>query len=395
MTDASARSTVRAMATLRNLIVSRGDPLLAGGLAILGLLGIANDGELSSTEKLGNAAALLALVGLVAVRRRFPLVLLALLLATAAAEPWADEVGEGEVLGLFVLLAVYTAAAHLDGLRMWIAAAMTFAAALVVMINDPEGVNLSAIVFFGLLFGTPWAVGRAIRHRRQREVALEERAGALEREQEQRARAAVAEERTRIARELHDVVAHAISVIVLQARGGRRLLESEPDEARAAFDTIESTGQHALGEMRRLLGLLRAGDEELSFAPQPSLSRLDMLVAAVKGAGLPVDLRVEGEPVELPPGIDLSAYRIVQEALTNALKHAGPARARVVVRYREDEVELEIADDGPGSANGDAAGHGLVGIQERVAMLGGDVRAGRRPEGGYAVRARLPYASAR
>ena len=235
-----------------------------------------------------------------------------------------------------------------------------------------------------------------VHHRRQRELALEERADALEREQEQRARAAVAEERQRIARELHDVVAHAISVIVVQARGGRRMLDAEPAEARGAFDTIERTGQEALGEMRRLLGLLRESEDEPALAPQPTLARLEELVQQVRDAGLPVELAIEGEPTELPPGVELSAYRIVQEALTNALKHAGPAHARVTVRYADDNLELEIADDGSGSAgNGDGGGHGLVGIEERVAMLGGELETGEAPSGGYAVRARLPYASER
>ena len=209
------------------------------------------------------------------------------------------------------------------------------------------------------------------------------------------AEAAIVEERGRIARELHDVVAHAISVIVLQARGGRRLHDSEPDETRGALDTIEHTGQQALVEMRRLVGLLRESDEELALAPQPTLSRLDHLVDQVRAAGLPVELSIEGEPIELPPGIDLSAYRIVQEALTNALKHAGPAQARVSLRYHPDGLEIEIADDGAGTANGDSGGHGLVGIRERVSVYGGELDAGPQADGGFAVRARLPYASER
>jgi signal transduction histidine kinase len=387
--DTSGRGEYRAvMARVRELIRKHGDLLLAVGLTALSWTAIAADGGLSGWQKLGNAAMFLALGIVLAVRRRYPLLLLAVLLSGGAATPWIDESGSGETVGLFVLIGVYTAAAHTEGRRTWIAGAMTFAMSWAFLLGDPEGVNLNAVIFVGLLFGTPWAVGRAIQHRRLREVAL---VG----EQEQRARAAVAEERTRIARELHDVVAHAISVIVVQARGGRRLLHTEPDEAHSAFDTIEATGQRALTEMRRLLGMLRADDEELALAPQPTLSRLDALVADVESAGLPVELRVEGKPAELPPGIDLSAYRIVQEALTNALKHAGPARARVLVRYGEEGLELEIADDGPGGPNGAGDGHGLIGIQERVAMLGGDVEAGRRPDGGYAVRARLPYASAR
>ncbi len=190
-------------------------------------------------------------------------------------------------------------------------------------------------------------------------------------------------------------MAHAISVIVLQARGGRKLLDEEPDEARQALDAIERTASQALDEMRRLLGLLRESDEELALTPQPTLARLHDLVTHVRDAGLPVELAVEGEPTELPPGVDLSAYRIVQEALTNALKHAGPATARVTVRYGEGELDLEIADDGAGAGNGDGGGQGLTGIRERVAVFGGEVETGMRAEGGYAVRARLPYTSER
>jgi signal transduction histidine kinase len=203
------------------------------------------------------------------------------------------------------------------------------------------------------------------------------------------------EERARIARELHDVVAHSITVMVIQARGGRRVLESEPSDAREAFAVIESTGQQALDEMRRLVGMLRSGDETLPLAPQPSLKELGTLVEQLRAAGLPVQVSVEGEPRDLPPGLELSAFRIVQEALTNALTHAGPARARVVLRYGADELELEISDDGPGTGASSGSGYGLVGMRERVDVYGGELEAGRRPEGGYALRVRLPLRSAR
>ncbi|MGH2968311.1 MAG: sensor histidine kinase, partial [Solirubrobacteraceae bacterium] len=210
-----------------------------------------------------------------------------------------------------------------------------------------------------------------------------------------KAREAVVEERARIARELHDVVAHAISVIVLQARGGRRMLAEDPDDTRRALDAIEHAGAQALAEMRRLLGMLRQADDELALAPRPSLTRIDELVAQLAATGLPVAVTVEGEPLELPPGIDVSAYRIVQEALTNALKHAGPARAHVTLRYTPDELELVIVDDGAGTGNGGGSGHGLAGLRERVAVYGGELESGRRAEGGYALRARLPLRTAR
>ncbi len=366
---------------------SHGDVLLAAGITALAQVEIWIAVELSDRQKLLLAGASLALGVLLAFRTRLPLVVGGAMLAVALLEGLLPEAHGGEWIGLFVLLGVYTTAAHTSGWRTAVAAALTFATGLVILIADPDSVDLGAILFFGFMFGTPWAAGRAIRHRRLRETQLEQ--------EKVDAEAAIAEERTRIARELHDVVAHAISVIVLQARGGRKLLDDEPEEARHALDAIERTASQALGEMRRLLGLLRESDEELALAPQPTLARLDDLVRRVREAGLPVELAVEGEPAELPPGVDLSAYRIVQEALTNALKHAGPATARVTVRYAEGELDLEVADDGAGGGNGGGAGQGLAGIRERVAVFGGDVEAGSRPEGGYAVRARLPYSSAR
>jgi signal transduction histidine kinase len=178
--------------------------------------------------------------------------------------------------------------------------------------------------------------------------------------------------------------------MVVQAQGADRILEGAQPEVRAALTAIETTGREAIDEMRRLLGILRRGDDELTLAPQPSLTELDALVAGVREAGLPVTLEVVGEPIALPPGVDLSAYRIVQEALTNALKHAGPAHARVIVRYGADAVELEVSDDGPGGVDAPGTGHGLVGMRERVALYGGDLEAGSRREGGWALRARLP-----
>jgi signal transduction histidine kinase len=252
---------------------------------------------------------------------------------------------------------------------------------------DPEGIYAEGVLFYALLFGAPWVAGRAVRRRRLSERNLE-----LE---QAKAEAAIAEERARIARELHDVVAHSISVIILQARGGIRALQTEPADAREAFANIDRTGHQALEEMRRLLGMLRHSDEELALAPQPSLRELVSLVEQVRAAGLPVQVAVEGEVRDLPPGVDLSAYRIVQEALTNALRHAGPASARVLLRYHADDLELEITDDGPGTGDGASSGQGLIGMRERVSVYGGELQAGRRPGGGYTLRARLPLVSAR
>jgi signal transduction histidine kinase len=205
----------------------------------------------------------------------------------------------------------------------------------------------------------------------------------------------VADERARIARELHDVVAHNVSVMVVQAGAARRTIERDPDRAREALTSVEATGRQALDEMRRLLGVLRTEDEATELrAPQPSVSHLDELVAHVREAGLPVDLVVEGEPRPLMSGVDMSAFRIVQEALTNSLKHAGPAHARVRLRYGEHDLCLEVVDDGRGLAAdapaSNGGGHGLVGMRERVALFGGELQAGPRTGGGYVVSARIP-----
>jgi signal transduction histidine kinase len=371
----------------RELLRRHGDLLLALSLVALGLTEVTTDGDLTSNEKLGSFATLAVLGTALALRSRYPLLPLGLLLFGALADHWTGDAGDGEVFGLIVLISVYTAAAHTNGIRMWIGGGIAFVIAWVALITDPDGVYLGGMLFFGTLFATPWIIGRVIRHRRLREQQLER--------EKAEAEAAIADERVRIARELHDVVAHAISVIVLQARGGRKQLDSAPEQTRDALDAIEVTASQALAEMRRLLGLLRETDEDVARTPQPTLARLDELVGQVREAGLPVELVVHGTPHELPPGVDLSAYRIVQEALTNALKHAGPATARVSVSYGESGLELEVADDGSGNGNGDGTGHGLVGIRERVAVFGGEVDAGARPEGGYTVRARLPYASER
>ena len=202
---------------------------------------------------------------------------------------------------------------------------------------------------------------------------------------------AVAEERRRIARELHDVVAHSVSVMTVQAGAVRRLLRPEQERERQALEVIEATGREALTEMRRLVGLLREQGAMPEFAPQPSMRTVDVLVGTVREAGLPVELAIEGEPQELPPGVDLSAYRVIQEALTNALKYAGPARAWVTVRWQERDLELEIANDGSSEAAGDGRGHGLAGLRERAALVGGSIESGPRDGGGFVVTARLPY----
>jgi signal transduction histidine kinase len=379
----------------RRFVRSRADLLLALGLTVVAQVEIWSQ-EVDG-ERVAYAGLALPITAVLAWRVRAPLAVLAVasgsfFLATLVIPPSGDD---AIAVAVALLVAVYSVGAHTEGRQAAAGVFATLALVLGAVAADPEEADLGSYFFFLLLVGGPWLAGRAIRHRRVSERFLEARAVAAEREREERARAAVAEERVRIARELHDVVAHAISVIVVQARGGRRSLAAEPDEAREAFDSIEATGREALAEMRRLLGMLRTADEALALAPQPSLRYLDTLVAQMSEAGLPVELSLEGEPTDLPPGVDLSAYRIVQEALTNALKHAGPATARVVVRYGKENLELEIADTGAGEGTNDGEGHGLVGMRERVSLYGGKIEAGPRDGGGFAVRARLPLESDR
>jgi signal transduction histidine kinase len=369
--------------THRRALTAHGDALLAVALGALFLLEILTESGFGSRRGLS-----LALAGLfvVALAWRRPLPLLGLIAGVALIEVSNLAVPALANTATFLLayaVAIYSCGRHTQG-RWAVAAGVIVLAAIPLAAIEPgQPFSLSDAGFIVIFSLGPFAAGRLVRVRNARERGLVA-------ERDTRARAAVAEERGRIARELHDVVAHAISVMVLQARGGRRMLDEDPAQTRDALGVIERSGEQALSEMRRLLGLLRESDDGLALAPQPGLARLGELVAGVTASGLPLEVTVEGEPFGLPPGVDVSAYRIVQEALTNALKHAGPARGQVIVRYAPDAVELEVRDDGPGTGNGGGSGHGLAGIRERVAVYGGDFESGRRPEGGYAVRARLP-----
>ena len=250
-------------------------------------------------------------------------------------------------------------------------------------------------------FALAWVLGDSMRTRRAYYAQLEERAARLEKEREAQAKVAVAAERARIARELHDVVAHNVSVMVVQADGAAYVLDAAPDQAKKALETISGTGRQALAEMRRLLGVLRTGEHaggRASTCPQPDVEQIDDLVEQVRGAGLPVDFKVEGTPRPLPSGVELTAYRIVQEALTNTRKHGGPdVGASVRLVYFDDGLGLLVEDDGRGAPHelyedggADGQGHGLIGMRERVGMVGGTLDAGPRPGGGFRISALLP-----
>ena len=229
-----------------------------------------------------------------------------------------------------------------------------------------------------------WLAGDAVR-------GLRERSRRLERERELVAQVAIAEEQARIARELHDIVAHSVSIMVVQAGAARRLIAGSPGRAAEALQTVEESGRQALSELRQLLGVLSEDSQEAALAPQPGLAQLDVLVERLRQTGFAVELTREGAGEAVPPGLELAGYRVVQEALTNALKHAGGAPTRVVVRFADGRLELEVRNArGPAASDAQGAGRGLVGMRQRVAVYGGDLEAGPLPDGGFAVRARLP-----
>ena len=285
------------------------------------------------------------------------------------------------------MINLYSLGAWARGVEAWIGVIGVAATVVVAVINDGDD-SASGVFFFIFFCGLPWAAGVTLRLRKEKDQELR----VLERTSAEETARAIAEERARIARELHDVVSHAIAVTVLQARGGRRMVGRDDEAVRRALGAIEHTNTSALADMRRLLSLLRdSGTDGGRDEPAPSLDRLDVLVEQVRGSGLPVQLEINGEPLPMPPGLDLSAYRIVQEALTNVLKHGGPAaRARVEVSYGADDLGLVVTNSGRATASANGGGHGLVGIRERVSVAGGSLEAG--PQGdGYALCARLPY----
>jgi signal transduction histidine kinase len=259
----------------------------------------------------------------------------------------------------------------------------------IVIHNDPKS-GFGNFAFLSIFYAVVWTIGFAMSTKFREADEARERAQRAEREREARARLAVSDERARIARELHDVVGHSVSVMTVQASAARRLLDPDQVKEREALLVVEQTGREALAEMRRMVGVLRRPEEAPALAPQPSLEYLDKLIEHARETGLPVELRIEGKPVPLPAGVDLTAYRLVQEGLTNALKHARAEHAEVLVRYGNGHVELEVTDDGRGDGDGDKGGHGLVGMRERVSVYGGELEAGPRAEGGYRLRARLP-----
>lgn len=359
-------------------------PVLVDSLIAVGFVALAEfEAAFGLTTREPWLHALLAPVFLapLALRRRAPLLALT---ASVAGLLFLDPQA---LLSLFgaVILASYTAGSVLGSPRTYLAPALGLVP-FTGLLAQGEG-KPSDLVAFAAFFSGPWYVGRLVRQRVERANELVRLA---ERERERETISAVEEERARIARELHDIVSHAISVVTVQTQAVR--LRLPPEHAREADDLrgVEAAAREAMAEMRRLFGVLRADGIPASLAPQPGLDQLDRLVEQLRGAGLPLDVRIEGERVPLPPGVDLAAYRVVQEALTNAVRHAGAAPTRLRLSFGDSALEVTVEDEGPSTPNG-TGGHGLIGMRERVALYGGTLETGPAQGGGFRVHACLPF----
>ncbi|MGZ8632029.1 MAG: sensor histidine kinase [Actinomycetota bacterium] len=372
------------------------DSLLAAVILIVSILGavLGRDAPAgATTAALGPEAYVLLVIGCVpiAFRRKWPISVLAVVGAASTALAFRDH---GTDLAVSLVIASFTAAAHVDRERFLrvVVPIATAAAVGSLMFAYPRTNWVEVSIGTTFFVGLPMIFGRIGFNRRRRIVVDRERA----------ARDAVTAERARIARELHDVVAHAMSVMVVQAGAARTVVDRDTEAAKAAIARIEETGRDGMTEMRRLIGVLKDDGADAELAPQPGLDQLDALLDTVRDAGVPVEAVTRGESRPVSPGVDLTAYRVVQEALTNVIKHAGRASARVVLSWVDDALEVEVADDGHGKTWAETVspgqgpigqgpiGQGLIGMRERVALYGGSLETGGRPGGGFVVRVHLP-----
>lgn len=353
---------------------ARADVLLAGTLAVLALV------EVAAIDRRAQGF-MLALLMSVPLAWRCVAPLPVTLVVAGALTAFTRTSGEGNdyvFIVVTIALALYSTGAHAD-LRTALAGLLAAAALVIAGVQADFASSASDYLFVAVLITAPWLVGRAVRRRDAAAAAAQ-----------RRAEAAVGDERARVARELHDVVAHSVGIMVVQAGAAEQVIDRDPAAAREALGTIRATGKAALVDLRHMLGLLRTGGDHQGPAPQPDLDALDGLVTRVRGAGLPVEVEVEGERRPVGPGVGLAAYRVVQEALTNALKHARGSHATVRLRFEPEALEVTVIDDG-GSSNGTAgAGQGLIGMRERVLAHDGDLDAGPIPGGGFRIHARLP-----
>jgi signal transduction histidine kinase len=373
------------------------DPAIAGSTLVLGLIAMAGaTADATHPRSLDVLAYLLTVVGFgsLAVRSRVPLVTMGLTALAATAYSALEYPENG--LPIAAMIALYTVASRNPRRQPLLALGVVALVLGWLAVVGAQGLDATGLVTNLAVFGIAYATGRYVQVRRAYTTQLELRAVDAEQQRRHEAERAVAEERMRIARELHDVVAHAMSVVAVQSGIAAHVIDERPAEARSMLETINGTSREALEEMRRLLGVLRAEGEAASaeLAPAPSLGDLGPLINSIESTGITVDVTVVGDPVALPSGLDLAAFRIAQEALTNVVKHAGPSAVEVQIRYGPDELGLDISDDGRGAVlelDSVGGGHGLVGMRERVELYGGSLSTGPRTGGGFRVTARLPY----
>ncbi len=359
------------------------DSLLAGTILVASILGAILGGSPDGTPRPAPGPEVYALLVLgcapLAFRRRWPIGVLSLVGAVAATGALRDLETD---LALALAIASFTAAGHVERAQFQrLVIPIAFSAGVVSLVAAYPRTNwVEVAVGATFTVGLPMIFGR-IGFNRRRRIAGERARAAID---------AVVAERARIARELHDVVAHAMSVMVVQAGAARSVVDRDTEAAKAAIARIEETGRSGMTEMRRLIGILKEEEAETDLSPQPGLDHLETLLETVRGAGVPVEAVVQGQPRAVPPGVDLTAYRVVQEALTNVIKHGGRSNARVLVHWGIDTLEIEVADDGGGPSPQGLIGHGLIGMRERLALFGGSLEAGARAGGGFVVRAALP-----
>jgi signal transduction histidine kinase len=383
-------ATFTAMRRIRGVLL---DVLVALPFLVVGQLTawdvVADGGARFQGSHPVNAALAVLFDGLLVLRRRAPLVALALMLPIGVAQTAHAEASAFFSGFVPVVLLVCSVAMHAP--RRWSLAATVWALGglMAIIAIAPDLTLTTELPFSGPIVVLAWALGRYLRARDQRAHTAEAHAATLTAASER----VLEEERARIARELHDVIAHSVSVMVVQAGAARTLLTDDTEAARDALLAVERSGRQALEEMRRLLGILRRDQREAELLPQPSLDAAHILIDQIRATGLPVALAIEGSPQPLAPGVDLSAYRILQEALTNTVKHANATSASVRLRFSPTAVEVEVEDDGRGRAPNVNGGHGLIGMRERVELYGGEIETGPREGGGFRVRARLPLAA--
>ena len=369
--------------------VLRGNPrLLDIGIAAALVTGGLLEGAVTETSRplWLHSVLVVVIMSAVALRRRLPLATVAFVVVGMMV---VDPNGQLSTFAALVIV-TFTAGLEVDPPRSyWGLVLATVPFYVGFALTTPQ---VSDFVAVTVLYGGSWAVGQMVRQRTRQAAEHAARADRAEEEREERAARAVAEERTRIARELHDVVAHSISVVTVQTQAVRRRLDPSLTREIEDLKAVETTARQAMAEMRRLFGVLRAEGERASLSPQPGLDQLDRLIGETRAAGVPVELSLEGEPVPLSPGLGLAAYRVVQEALTNVRKHAPGGCVRVCLHYGEAHLDLVVEDTGGGAGDRlDGAGYGLLGMRERVTLYGGTLDTGPRPGGGFTVRARLPF----